>query len=237
MLTDQEIQEINGTLASRPPEGRIRAAYDIWGDAIAITSAFGYSGIIMMYFLKGIAPELPIYFIDTRRHFPETLELVDTIRSNWGLTIVRVESELSEDEISRQFGQDLHATNPDRCCEIRKVQPFLKVMASRSVWMNALRRDQAATRRHLDILQRDARGTIKFYPLVDWTRAQCWKFIRKHGLPYNPLHDRKYMSIGCSCCTSPVPDGQEERHGRWQSQHKVECGLHVHATENREHHQ
>lgn len=227
-LTAENLDIFNEKLLDLTLPERLKLIFDNWENDLGMTSAFGYSGMILMYHIKDMAPDFPIYFIDTRCHFQETLDFVDLIKANWDLNIIRIASDKSDDEINSELGTDIHETNPDQCCQLRKVDPLLKIIKTKKIWLHALRRDQAASRQHLNFIEQDPRGVIKVYPLIDWTRDQCWDFIHKHKVPYHPMHDQGYQSIGCRFCTTKVKDSDHERAGRWVSfPDKTECGLHL----------
>ena len=215
------------------PEIIIRA-HEEFEDRLAMTTAFGYSGIVLMSFIKGIIPDLPIYFIDTRFHFEETLKLAEKIKKEWKLNIINISTQYSEEELEKIMGKEAYKTDPDLCCNYRKVEPLLRVLKTKSAWLSSIRRDQAVTREKIDVIEIDGRGFVKINPLYNWTRDQTWMYIRKYDLPYNPLHDQYYPSIGCKPCTSPVDKGGSERDGRWRGMPKVECGIHVTKDEEEE---
>lgn len=212
------------------PEIIIRA-HEEFGDGLAMTTAFGYSGIVLMSFIKDIIPDLPIYFIDTRFHFEETLKLAEKIKKEWKLNIINISTRYSEEELEKIMGKEAYKTDSDLCCNYRKVEPLLRVLKTKSAWLSSIRRDQAVTREKIDVIEIDGRGFVKINPLYNWTRDQTWMYIRKYDLPYNSLHDQYYPSIGCKPCTSPVDKGGSERDGRWRGMPKVECGIHVNKDE------
>ena len=205
-----------------------------FGDKLAMTTAFGYSGIVLMSFVKDIIPGLPIYFIDTRLHFEETLKLARKIKKEWKLNIIHISTKYTEKELEELMGKETYKTNPDLCCQYRKVEPLLHVLKTKSAWLSAIRRDQAKTRENIDIIEIDSRGSIKINPLYNWTRDQTWMYIRKYDLPYNPLHDQYYPSVGCKPCTAPIDKGGDERDGRWREMQKVECGIHAYKKKDEE---
>jgi len=199
---------------------------------IGMLTAFGYSGIALIDFIREIMPEVEIFFIDTRKHFLETLEIRDFYRDEIGLNIITIQSRLSEDEIEIIYGTNLHEKDPDLCCKIRKVDPLLEVLPQKDVWISALRRGQSPTRQKLNILEKDGRNMLKIYPLITWNGEQTWRYIKTRNLKYNPLHDKNYPSIGCYCCTTQVREGKDERSGRWTTIPKLECGIHKHNRES-----
>ena len=207
-------------------------SHEEFGDKLAMTTAFGYSGIVLMSFIKDIIPELSIYFIDTRLHFEETLKLAEKIKKEWKLNIVYISTKYTEEELEELIGKEAYKTNPDLCCQHRKVEPLLRILKTKNAWLSSIRRDQARTRESIDVIEIDGRGTIKINPLHNWTREQTWMYIRKYDLPYNPLHDQYYPSVGCKPCTSPVDKGGDERDGRWRGMPKVECGIHTYKEKD-----
>ena len=223
------IDTINEVLKPLSLLERLNKIREDWGDSAGMTSAFGYSGMILMHYVKKYYPELSIYFIDTGFHYPETMEFVNRVKSEWNLDIQIIKTRRSEEEINGLIGPEAYKKDPNSCCEIRKVEPLLYVLNTKKIWISALRRDQATSREQLPCIEYDARGPLKVYPMVDWKRADCWSFIKLNDISYHPMHDSNYPSIGCLHCTSPVLDGQTERSGRWNSfPEKLECGIHNH---------
>jgi phosphoadenosine phosphosulfate reductase len=210
----------------------IARSHDEFGDKLAMTTAFGYSGIVLMNFVKDIIPDLPIYFIDTRMHFEETLKLAEKIKKDWELNIIYISTQYNEKELEKILGKEAYRKKPDLCCQYRKVEPLLRILKSKDAWLSSIRRDQAVTREFIEVIEIDARDSVKINPLYNWTRDQTWMYIRKYDLPYNPLHDQFYPSVGCKPCTSPVDKGGSERDGRWRGMPKVECGIHAHNKKN-----
>lgn len=202
-------------------------ALETFGDRLGCTTALGYSGLVMLDHLRRLAPDLEIHFIDTRQHFPETLALRDRLADEWGIRITTLETRFGEAELEDMLGPDPWRTNPDVCCTFRKVLPLLEILPRRDAWLGALRRDQSPTRSRIEVVEVDGRGTLKVQPLAGWTRERCWDYLRERGLPWNPLHDQHYPSVGCTHCTAPVRPGEHERAGRWNSMPKLECGLNL----------
>lgn len=204
----------------------IRWAVETYGRGLGLMTALGYSGIVLLDLVRQHIDPVDAYFIDTGRHFPETLELKLRIEKEWGVEFTVLRPELKgrdDDEVTAE------CVGADACCRLRKVEPLLRVLDEKSAWLSALRRDQAPTRAAIRAFGIDARGSAKIYPLAGWTRADCWRYIRRRKLPYNPLHDRGYLSIGCAPCTRPTTSGEHERDGRWSDSQKIECGLHITA--------
>jgi phosphoadenosine phosphosulfate reductase len=233
MTKDQRVAKLLPRMNGQGPAEIIRLAREEFGAQMMMTTAYGYSGIVLLSFVRKSFPEIPSYFIDTGYHFEESLKLHQKISSEWGLNIKVLTSRRSENELEQLHGSEGFRTNPDQCCYYRKVEPLMEIMTEDAVWLSATRRDQALTRAHTQAVNIDGRGQIKINPLYDWTSEDCWNHIRKYDLPYNPLHDQFYPSIGCYPCTRPADKGGEERSGRWAGSDKIECGLHIPGPEEK----
>ncbi|KYK26656.1 hypothetical protein AYK20_03335 [Thermoplasmatales archaeon SG8-52-1] len=232
-IDPKRIAELKITFEKKSIPEIITRSVEEFEDKLAMTTAFGYSGIVLMNFVKDIIPNLPIYFIDTRFHFEETLKLAEKIKKEWKLNIIYISTQYTEEELEKIIGKEAYKINPDLCCQYRKVEPLLRILKKKDAWLSSIRRDQATTREFIDVIEIDSRGTVKINPLYDWTGNQTWLYIRKYDLPYNPLHDQYYPSVGCKPCTSPIDKGGSERDGRWRGMPKVECGIHVHNKKNK----
>ena len=166
--------------------------------------------------------------LDTGYQFEETLRLRERIRARYGIEVEYVRAERTVAEYEAEHGGPLYRIRPDQCCHDRKVLPLRRAVAGYDAWVSAIRKDQTEHRSAAAVVQWDAKfGLHKVNPLLTWTRKDVWAFIVKHDVPYNPLHDRHYPSIGCWPCTRAVTDGEGERAGRWSGTAKTECGLHV----------
>ena len=171
-----------------------------------------------------------MFYLDTDFLFAETYALRDRIVDKYGLLpdqVIRVKSQLTPAEQAAQFGEALWLRNPDQCCYLRKVEPLTRVVGNYAAWITGIRRDQAPSRAQAGLVEWDKTfGLAKVNPLAKWTATEVWTYIRVHEVPYNPLHDRGYPSIGCTHCTAPVAPGEDPRSGRWKNRAKTECGLH-----------
>ncbi|OIO63101.1 MAG: hypothetical protein AUJ47_06545 [Candidatus Marinimicrobia bacterium CG1_02_48_14] len=226
----QIAEKLEKTLERLDPREIISLAYQEFGEHLVMTTAFGYSGIVLLSYVKDTLPQLPVYFIDTRFHFEETLKLAEKLKSEWKLNLIYLSTGFTENELKDKLGPKPYKTNPDWCCHYRKVEPLLDAFSEETVWLNSTRRDQSHTRSKTRAIEIDGRGQLKVNPLFNWTKDDCWNHIRKYDLPYNPLHDQFYPSIGCWPCTHPVDEGGSERDGRWAGSEKVECGLHLNGS-------
>ncbi len=195
---------------------------------VAVASSFGAEDVVLIELASRAGVEFRVFTLDTDFLFPETYTLIEQIEAQYGIRIERTRPALTPEEQARNHGAALWSREPSRCCQIRKVEPLKDKLAGLRAWITGIRRDQTPARTNARKLDWDAAfGLFKLNPLADWTSAQVWDFIRKNQLPYNPLHDRNYPSIGCTYCTRPVQPGEDPRAGRWSGFNKTECGLHA----------
>jgi phosphoadenosine phosphosulfate reductase len=172
--------------------------------------------------ISRVDKSVPIYFLDTGFHFPQTLEFKERFTAQYGLNVIDLKPATDPGP--------LYETDPDRCCWIRKVEPMQRTLPGFDAWVSALRADQAKTRSGIDVLEHheaDGHVVVKVYPLAAWTRETVWHYIKENGIPYHPLHDAGFTSIGCWPCTRATRPGEDERAGRWSGMGKTECGLHT----------
>jgi phosphoadenosine phosphosulfate reductase len=169
-----------------------------------------------------------LFNLDTGYQFPETLETRRRLIEKYGLPIHLVRPSQSVAEMEAAQGGPIYGTNPDLCCHIRKVVPLEQVVKGFESWISAIRRDQSPARAHAPIVGWDRKfSLVKINPLANWTKRDVWDYILKNDVPYNPLHDQGYPSIGCRPCTRAVGAGDDDRAGRWSGSAKKECGLHL----------
>jgi phosphoadenosine phosphosulfate reductase len=177
-----------------------------------------------------IDPAMVLFYLDTDFLFPETYATRDRIIERYHLKpaqMIQVKSLLTPERQAEQHGEALWAREPDRCCQLRKVEPLTRALRGFDAWITGIRRDQAPTRANAKLVEWDEKfQLVKVNPLAKWTWAEVWAYIRLYEVPYNPLHDRNYPSIGCTHCTDPVAAGDDPRAGRWKNFAKTECGLH-----------
>jgi phosphoadenosine phosphosulfate reductase len=193
-----------------------------------MATAFGAEGCCLIHLLAEIEPRVRIFNLETGYQFAETLELRERIKERYGIEVEYVRPEQSVAEYEAEHGGPLYRLRPDQCCYDRKIGPLRQAVLGYDAWVSAIRRDQTAHRAAAGVVQWDAKfGLVKVNPLLTWTRRDVWQFIVDHDVPYNPLHDRGYPSIGCRPCTEAVGEGGDERAGRWAGTAKKECGLHV----------
>ena len=196
-------------------------------NGIAIASSFGLEDMVLIDMASRLPKPLPVFALDTDFLFPETYRLIEAVEQKYGLAVERLYSDLSPEEQATLHGEALWSRQPDQCCHIRKVEPLQKKLESLRAWVTGIRRSQSPTRAGTRKVEWDAKfNLVKINPLADWSARYVWEYIQKHNVPYNPLHDRGYASIGCMHCTRAIQPGQPERAGRWAGFTKTECGLH-----------
>lgn len=200
-----------------------------FGEKLTLACSFGAEDVVLVDALQRIpgGKKVDIFYLDTDLHFPETYETRDRLEERYGIQFKRVTPALTLDEQQASYGPALWRQDPNRCCYLRKVQPLEKTLSEYDAWMTGIRREQSPTRRKAQIVEVDQRFRLtKVNPLVHWTSEDVWAYIRERDVPYNPLHDERYPSIGCAPCTRPVHEGEDLRSGRWSGFQKTECGLH-----------
>jgi phosphoadenosine phosphosulfate reductase len=215
-------------LASAAPQEVLFWAVRRFYPRLTMATAFGAEGCCLIHMLADIEPRVRIFNLDTGYQFAETLQLRETIRERYGIAVDMVRPETTVAEYEADHGGPIYDIRPDQCCHDRKVLPLRRAVLGYEAWVSAIRRDQTEHRARAGVVQPDPKfGLVKVNPLLNWTKKDVWGFIFKHQVPYNPLHDQGYPSIGCWPCTRPVRPGDDERAGRWAGKVKKECGLHV----------
>jgi phosphoadenosine phosphosulfate reductase len=198
-------------------------------DGICVTSSFQAEDVVLLHMVREILPGVPVLFLETGYHFPETLQYRNRIAAAWDLNLINIVPQQTVAEQESQFGM-LHQTAPDRCCALRKVGPLFDALASYQVWVTGLRRQQSKSRANLQLEEpfELPSGTQirKLNPLADWSTRDVWDYAAAHSIPLLPLYDLGYTSIGCAPCTSLPSDPNDPRSGRWSGR-KLECGIHL----------
>lgn len=227
-MTPQEIAGATAKLTGQPPEAILRWAVDMFFPKLTMATAFGAEGCCLIHMLAEIEPRVRIFNLETGYQFPETLQLRERIKERYGIEVEWVRPDMTVAEYEGEHGGPLYRINPDQCCEDRKLIPLRRAVVGYRAWISAIRGDQTKHRARADVVQWDAKfNLVKVNPLLGWNRKDVWNFVAKHDVPYNPLHDQSYPSIGCWPCTRSVANGEDERAGRWSGTAKKECGLHV----------
>jgi len=197
-----------------------------------VTSSFQSECVVLVHMLLEHNPRIPVLFLETGYHFPETLAYRDKLTADWKLNLFNLEAKQSVADQESQFGI-LNQTNPSQCCKLRKVEPLFAGLQPYDAWFTALRRDQSPTRANLKAVEPfhlpGGKEIRKISPLADWTTRDVWQYMQNHKIPELSLYDLGYTSIGCQPCTKLPLDPNDPRSGRWQGQGKLECGIHIEA--------
>lgn len=228
-FTEQDAIRLNRMFRGCDTEEWLAASIegDLVGE-VAVVSSFGAESAVLLHLIARVAPAVPVLFLDTGKHFPETLAYRDELTDRLGLERIDLYPDLDQlaarDESGLRWSYD-----PDGCCELRKVRPLAQALAGYDASFTGRKAFQSSTRAHLprfEIDTSDAQGRLKINPLIDWDAARIAAYFEEHDLPRHPLIERGYPSIGCSPCTRPVAEGEDARAGRWAGWDKVECGIH-----------
>jgi phosphoadenosine phosphosulfate reductase len=222
-----ELDVISQGFESASPQEIVRWAVETFGDGLSVGASFGgASGMAILHMVASLKPNVHVFVLDTDYLFEETQETMRRSVPALGLTNMRVyKSELTHEEQAAKHGSALWMRDPDLCCELRKIAPNRVALTGKTAWVSGLRRDQSEGRADTPIVSWNQKfGVVKLNPLATWTEKQTWEYVMANDIPYNPLLDQGYTSIGCFNCTLP---GVQGRAGRWQGFEKDECGLHV----------
>lgn len=196
---------------------------------VCITCSFQAEDMVVLDLLRELRPQVPVLFLETGYHFPETYEYRDRMAREWNLNLVNLKASLSVEEQESQLGK-LYQSDPGACCQIRKVKPLMAGLEPYDVWFTGLRREQSPTRAKLqrEELHRlpSGRTIHKLSPLAEWKWEEVWDYVTARGIPQLPLYEQGYTSIGCAPCTARPLDPENLRSGRWGGR-KLECGIHT----------
>jgi len=229
-FTSEDVAALNARFANASAREILHAVLvdGVVGRA-AVVSSFGAESSVLLDIVSGVEPAAPVLFLETGKHFPETLQYRDDLVTHLGLkNLVNLTPDAdalaAKDESGLRWSYD-----PDGCCEIRKVVPLAKELAGYDASITGRKAFQSATRADLPIFEldtSDAAGRLKVNPLIGWSRDELIAFMDEQDLPRHPLVAQGYPSIGCMPCTSTVADGEDPRSGRWRGWDKTECGIH-----------
>lgn len=226
--TDEELKKVSESLEGKAPEEAVRWAVENFSTSdLSLACSFGAEDVALVDMLVKIKPDARIFYLDTGLLFKESLEVRDRLVEKYGIRPERYGAKSTLEEMAAEHGPELWKSQPDKCCDIRKMVPLAEALSDLKCWITGIRRDQAPTRANAPVVSWDAKfGLVKVNPLVRWTSEDVWSYIKANGVPYNVLHDQNYPSIGCEPCTKPVQPGEDPRAGRWAGFQKTECGLH-----------
>lgn len=233
MFTPSEVQSANLSFDGQGPVEVLKWAWKQFGQRAAIGTSFQGAGLVIMHLAKVHALAFPVFTLDTGLLFAETVELTKQLEDFLGTRIEKLQPDLTVEQQNEAYGAALWSKDPDLCCTLRKVLPLQSKLAELDCWITGLRRQQSESRAAIQRLERyivdetTGREILKLNPLADWSQTQVWDYIRQHKIPFNPLYDQGYRSIGCWPCTRRVAEGENERAGRWTGFNKAECGIHT----------
>jgi phosphoadenosine phosphosulfate reductase len=208
-------------------EELIVAVHERFGSRLCLTCSWQKQSSVLVHMVSELGLVMDVIELDTHLFFRESYETRERLVERYGLKLHRPEIPTIAEQ-HRAEGPNLWERDPDRCCHIRKVEPLLKALDPYDAWISGIRRDQSPSRAGTPKMQWSERyGVWKVHPLADWDEKRVWAYIRANEIPYNPLHDVGYTSIGCIPCTRPIAPDEEERAGRWAGSDKLECGIHL----------
>ena len=223
----EELRDLSGGFEGASPEAVLYWAAGRFGDEVALATGFGAEGCVLIDMLARVAPRMRVFYLDTELLFPESYALAERLRARYGVRFERRATRLSLAAQANLHGERLWERDPEECCRLRKVEPLREMLAGLRAWVTAIRREQTPARAGAGVVERDAKfGLVKINPLAGWSARDVWGYIFEHDVPYSPLHDLNYASVGCVPCTTPVRIGEDPRAGRWRGTGKTECGLH-----------
>jgi phosphoadenosine phosphosulfate reductase len=227
-MTAADLKMMGHIAETWPAEDILAWASERFAPRLTLATGFGAEGCVLIDLVARAHLPIDLFTLDTGLLFPETYDLWRTLEARYGITIHNVHGAQTVAEQAVTHGEALWLRQPSDCCDLRKVTPLAGHLRGFDAWITAIRRDQTGARADARAIEWDARfELVKVNPLVRWTKDQVWAHIQTHAVPYNPMHDRGFPSIGCIPCTSAVQAGEDDRAGRWRGTTKSECGLHA----------
>ena len=232
MTSATPLSLINVDVEALSAEDILRWATEEFGDRVCLTCSWQKQSSVLVHMVSELELDIDVVELDTHLFFKETYETRERLVERYGLRLIRPEVITVAEQHTRE-GPNLWERNPDGCCHIRKVEPLVRALEPYDAWVSGVRRDQSPSRANLRKLESSERyGVWKIQPLADWREEDIWQYIMANDIPYNPLHDAGYRSIGCIPCTRPTRPDEEERAGRWAGSDKLECGIHLEEDKN-----
>jgi phosphoadenosine phosphosulfate reductase len=223
---DFDPEAVAADLEKATAEEALSWALERFHPGMYIACSFQKTSSVTVHMANSINPEARFFYLDTDVLFPETYETKDRLEERYGINFHRYSS-ITLEQQKGLYGDELWRRDPDSCCGIRKVEPMRSALVAVDLWVSGIRRSDSQTRARAPKFGWDKRfGLWKLNPLADWSEEQVWSYVQEHDIPYNPLHDEGYPSIGCTHCTRKPAAGEDARAGRWAGSEKTECGLH-----------
>ena len=199
--------------------------YTSKGLKIFTTSSFQSHSLVLLHMISRVDKTIPVYFINTGYHFPETVAFKDEIAGLFGMNVINVFSSTPKYMQKGANGRLLFTSDPDYCCHLNKVQPLDPILSEYDIWINGVRADQSAVRKAMGIEEKSSHGVTRFHPMLNWNSMMIGRYIAEHHIPRHPLEEKGYLSIGCEPCTRKWDASMTERESRWFGLNKTECGL------------
>ncbi|HEY9642779.1 MAG TPA: phosphoadenosine phosphosulfate reductase [Coleofasciculaceae cyanobacterium] len=233
-VTTFDLDELNQRFDTAHPKDILAWSVENIPTGLVQTSAFNVDDLVItdiLYRQLQPAQPVPVMFLDTLYHFPQTLELVAKAKDLYALNlqVYKVPDLNTREEFAAQFGEALWDTDIQKFHHVTKIEPLQRGLDELNTvaWITGRRRDQAVTRANMQVFELDNQQRLKINPLAAWTRKDSWAYTAEHNMIYNPLHDQGYPSIGDEPITTPIGEGEDERAGRWRGTGKTECGIHI----------
>jgi phosphoadenosine phosphosulfate reductase len=228
-LSRADVEQLADDFETRSAQDLLAWAVDRFEGRIMLTCSWQMQSSVLIDMLHQLGANIRVVELDTGLLFPETYETRERLVAKYDLELERIDPRETVEEQALSEGPELWRRDPDRCCALRKVEPLERALEGMDAWITGIRRAQSVTRRDARVLELDPRGVVKVQPLAGWTDEDVKGYLFAHDVPYNPLHDLGFPSIGCTPCTRAIRPGEDSRAGRWADAEKTECGLHLPA--------
>ena len=228
-LSRADVEQLADEFEARSAQDLLAWAVDRFEGRIMLTCSWQMQSSVLIAMLHEIGANIRVVELDTGLLFPETYVTREQLVAKYDLDLERIDPRETVEEQALSEGPELWRRDPDRCCALRKVEPLERALEGMDAWITGIRRAQSVTRRNAKVLELDPRGVVKVQPLAGWADEDVKGYLFAHDVPYNPLHDRGFPSIGCTPCTRAIRPGEDSRAGRWADAEKTECGLHLPA--------
>jgi phosphoadenosine phosphosulfate reductase len=228
-LSRADVEQLADEFETRSSQDLLAWAVDRFEGRIMLTCSWQMQSSVLIDMLHQLGANIRVVELDTGLLFPETYATREALVARYDLDLERVDPRETVEEQAQSEGPELWRRDPDRCCALRKVEPLERALVGMDAWITGIRRAQSVTRRDAKVLELDPRGVVKVQPLAGWSDEDVKGYLFAHDVPYNPLHDRGFPSIGCTPCTRAIRPGEDSRAGRWADAEKTECGLHLPA--------
>jgi len=233
--SDLDLKSLNAAFEHRSAAEIVAWAVSTFDPHVAVSSSFGADSAVMLHLCTQVKPDIIVVTVDTGFLFPETIAFRDALAERLKLNLHVFRPVVSREAFLEEYGK-MWRSNPDGCCAFNKREPFERAKRELGLrcWMTGIRREQSHTRKRASIVVRDYDGLIKVCPILTWTARDVHEYLKRHDLPYHPLREKGFLSIGCQpeegYCTVAVRPGEDPRSGRWAGFDKTECGLHTFET-------